>query len=134
MSSTNLAYIECAGVRVPANWTVEQLRTALAKRSIRFATKNEEEILRVFGEAIGLKASLEKEILQLQSTLIKLKRDVERKKKLRNCPGCGVRWTVKPITIPAGIGDKDVPEPLTVKKQQGKSKAGPGAKRKAKGG
>lgn len=45
-----LDYIECAGVRVPADWSVEQLAEALSKRKIRFA--NEQEIMNVFGNAI----------------------------------------------------------------------------------
>ena len=52
-----LDYIECAGVRVPADWSVEQLAEALIKRKIRFA--NEQEIMNVFGNAIRMKASLE---------------------------------------------------------------------------
>ncbi|GAI83438.1 unnamed protein product [marine sediment metagenome] len=45
-----LDYIECAGVRVPADWSVEQLTEALSKRKIRFA--NEQEIMHIFTKAI----------------------------------------------------------------------------------
>ena len=55
-------YIECAGVRVPENWTVDALRRALAKRNIRFSNRNEEEIMAVFGNAIMLKKQLEHDI------------------------------------------------------------------------
>ena len=53
----DLNYIECAGVNVPARWTIDQLRDALAKRKIRFP--NEEDAIFVFGEAIRLKVELE---------------------------------------------------------------------------
>jgi len=69
---TDLDYIECAGVRVPEDWTIEQLRSALERRNIRFRKANEEEIMRVFGEAVVLKQKLGKEIDALKNEKAKL--------------------------------------------------------------
>jgi len=90
------AYIECAGVRVPADWTPDDLRAALGKRKIRF--NNGEEIMAVFGDAIQLKASLERSISHLQTEEIRLANLVKRKQELANCPGCGRQWFEKPVT------------------------------------
>ncbi len=89
-------YIECAGVRVPSDWTVSQLREALAQRKIRFQTMHEREIMAVFGDAIQLKASLEKEVARLQSEFGKWSMYVDKKKKLATCPKCGTEWTEPP--------------------------------------
>lgn len=94
------AYIESAGVRVPANWTIDDLRTALGKRKIRF--NNEEEIMAVFGDALQLKASLENSISHLQTEKIGLENLVQQKQQLANCPGCGRQWFEKPVaTLPS---------------------------------
>ena len=93
----NLNYIECAGVRVPSDWSVEQLAEALAKRKIRFA--NEKEIMSVFGDAIRLKSSLENEISRLQAEVAKWDRYVKEKQEKARCPGCGVQWT-EPAAAP----------------------------------
>jgi len=61
----SLDYIECAGVRVPANYSLKELRVALKKRGIAFA--NEGEIQRVFGEAIELKRKLQTSIRELEA-------------------------------------------------------------------
>ena len=37
-----LAYITCAGVRVPSNWTLEHLRIALKHRRISFPKATEQ--------------------------------------------------------------------------------------------
>ena len=63
----NLDYIECAGVRVPADWSIRQLREALSKRKMRF--KNEKEIMNVFGDAVNLKAKLEARIHELSEKI-----------------------------------------------------------------
>lgn len=77
-------YLECAGVRVPASWTVEQLRLALATRSIRFT--NEEEIIRAF--RVGLRSknwgerSLQRDLLDKAGIPTrKPKRKYKRRKK-----------------------------------------------------
>lgn len=88
------AYIECAGVRVPADCTVEELRIMLEKRNIRF--NNEEEIMAVFGNALQLKASLEKTITVLKAEISTLDRDIIRKGDLAKCPGCGRLWREEP--------------------------------------
>jgi len=84
------AYIECDGVRVPADWTPDDLRVALGKRKIRF--KNEEEIMAVFGDAIQLKAALENAISLLKTERTRLDNYVLQRKELTNCPGCGRQW------------------------------------------
>lgn len=86
----NIDYIQCDGVRVPSDWSVDQLGEALAKRKIRF--HNEREIMRVFGEAILLKATLETIIHKLHEEIAKLNSYVEQKKKLAACPNCSMRW------------------------------------------
>ena len=93
--TANLNYIKCAGVRVPSNWSLDQLREALAKRDIRFL--NEDEITAVFGRAIELKASLEANITQLQAELARLEKLVQERKKKVRCPKCGLQWTEAPI-------------------------------------
>jgi len=40
-------YIECAGMRIPCNWTPDQLKRALKLRKIKL--DNEAEIREVFG-------------------------------------------------------------------------------------
>jgi len=72
----DLNYIECAGVRVPSDWSVKQLREALAKRNIRFIEAHEREIMAVFGDAILLKASLEDSIATLRQEKAKLIADI----------------------------------------------------------
>jgi predicted nucleic acid-binding Zn-ribbon protein len=67
-------YITSAGVRVPANWTVEDLGKALAKRKITFS--NEREIMDVFGDALRVKEQLEKAIEQLTRETTRLSSDV----------------------------------------------------------
>jgi len=61
-----LAYITCAGVRVPSNWTLEHLRVALGRRKISFSKSTEHDIMAVFGEAIQLKKELESAIKELE--------------------------------------------------------------------
>lgn len=89
----DLNYIECAGVRVPANWTVEQLREALTKRRMRFTTLHEKEIMEVFGNAILLKKGLEQNIDKLKTELERLQGLVKERTRLLACPACGAQWT-----------------------------------------
>lgn len=63
-------YIVCAGVAVPADWTVEELKKILAKRQIRF--RHEEELMKVFGKALLLKRSLQDQIRELEEKKAKL--------------------------------------------------------------
>jgi len=86
-----LDYIECAGVRLPADWSVEQLTEALSKRKIRFA--NEQEIMNAFGNAIWMKASLESEISRLHAEETKLTHYIHERQRRAMCPGCGMQWT-----------------------------------------
>lgn len=79
-------YIECAGVRVPADWNLEQLRAALLKRKIRF--QNEAEIMSVFGEAIELKAKLEKAIDELENKKKQLQDFIHAAQGRLFCPHC----------------------------------------------
>ena len=67
---SDLNYIECASVRVPANWSLDMLQKTLKKRKIRF--HNEEDILAVFGTAIKLKKDLELAVQDLRKELISL--------------------------------------------------------------
>ena len=66
----DLNYIECAGVRVPADWTIDQLRKALAKRNIRFS--NEQDAIAVYGAAIEFKVELERRIDELNANVARL--------------------------------------------------------------
>lgn len=79
-------YITCAGVRVPAHWSVGMLEEALAKRNIRFA--NEAEIMAVFGDALQMKADLEKAIGELTDAKRKLEVRLEVVKAGAHCPHC----------------------------------------------
>ena len=97
----DLAYIECAGVRVPGNWTIGQLREALAKRKIRFEQMHEAEIIAVFGDAVGLKARLERQIDILKDEISKLDKRIKEKEKMIGCPGCGMKWTKPPASARA---------------------------------
>ena len=78
----SLEYIECDGVRVPSDWTVEQLREALAKRKIRFF--NEQEVIGVFGKAVLLKKELENSIEKLQNEKALLLLDITKIQNERN--------------------------------------------------
>ena len=82
----NLRYIECAGVRVPADWNIAQLTEALAKRKIRFS--NEAEITAVFGEAIRLKQKLEENIARLRAEGARLETYYNTFKDKLTCPSC----------------------------------------------
>jgi len=83
-------YIISAGVRVPANWTVEELGKALAKRKIAFT--NEKEIMDAFGDALRIKEQLESAIEQLRGEKTRISFDVasldRQKEKLQSCPHC----------------------------------------------
>ena len=46
MATQTTNYVDCDGVNVPADWTVEELRWALARRKTRFP--NEKAIIAVF--------------------------------------------------------------------------------------
>jgi hypothetical protein len=46
MATETRDYVDCAGVNVPADWTVEELRWALKRRKRRFP--NEKEIIAAF--------------------------------------------------------------------------------------
>jgi hypothetical protein len=46
MTTQAITYIDCDGVNVPADWTVDELRWALARRKTRFP--NEKRIIAVF--------------------------------------------------------------------------------------
>ena len=70
----HLNYIECAGVCVPSDWTIDQLRDALAKRNIRFL--NERDAMVAFGEAVRMKAELEQRERELTATIAKLAGEV----------------------------------------------------------
>ncbi|MBA7643614.1 hypothetical protein ES703_51345 [subsurface metagenome] len=98
------AYIECAGVRVPADCTPDDLRAVLEKRKIRF--NNEAEIMAVFGDAIQLKASLENAISLLKTEKASLDNYILRRKELANCPGCGRQWFEEPVANPASQAKK----------------------------
>jgi len=82
----DLDYIECAGVRVPADWTFQKLRDALAGRKIRFA--NEQEIANVFGKAVLLKFKLQSEIDGLVKQRQELRTEVILLKTKLLCPNC----------------------------------------------
>ena len=82
----NLPYIECAGVDVPANWTVNELREALAKRHIRF--RQESDIIAMFGNALKVKAELTQEVSRLRTELGKLTERVRLLKGKLICPKC----------------------------------------------
>ena len=97
MATIDLNYIECAGVRVPSDWSVDQLREALSKRNIRFS--NEEDIMVVFGKSIQLKASLEEQISTLQAEVTRLDKYVKEKQKRALCPQCGKLWMEAPTLI-----------------------------------
>jgi len=84
-------YIECAEVRIPSNWSVDQLRVALGKRKIRFS--NEKELMSVFGEAIKLKSQLEDNIHELRTEITKWDGYVKERKEAIKCPECGMQWT-----------------------------------------
>lgn len=86
----NRNYIECAGFRIPSDWSVEELAQALERRKIRF--RNEEEIISVFGNALRLKSSLEKDISRLRAEVTKLNGYVEERQKKATCPHCGTLW------------------------------------------
>ena len=94
----DLNYIECAGVRVPSDWSIDQLREALAKRKIRFQMMHEKEIMAVFGDAIQLKASLERDISRLHDEVVKWETYVRQRKQAVSCPSCGIKWTEAPTT------------------------------------
>jgi len=96
----NQNYIECAGVRIPSDWSVEQLAQALERRKIRF--RNEEEIMAVFGDAIRLKSSLEKAISRLRTEVTKLDRHIKERQKKAMCPGCGMLWA-EPVASAATV-------------------------------
>lgn len=55
-----MIYIECAGVRIPIDWTVDKLKVALAKRKIRFP--NEADIITAFGTYVDMLRDLQKSI------------------------------------------------------------------------
>lgn len=110
----DIDYIVCDGVRVPADWTIGQLRDALAKRNIRFT--NEEEIVRVFGEAVKLKAELENRVYGLQKEIAALEEVVVMLRDNAHCPYCH-----KPIVM------DDLLETL-VNNAKGKKPARKGAK------
>ena len=74
-----LAYITCAGVRVPSNWTLEHLRIALKHRRISFPKATEHDIMAVFGEAIRLKRLLESAIKGLEEEKAKLEVGIHEK-------------------------------------------------------
>ena len=86
MPKQELTYVECAGVRVPAHWTIEQLRLALSKRKIRF--QNEVEIKSVYGEAVLLKQKLEDSIKKLGEEEARLVNRVAALGKTLRCPHC----------------------------------------------
>jgi hypothetical protein len=60
-------YIECAGMRIPYNWTPEQLKFALRRRKIKL--DNEAEIRYVFGHYIDMIRDLNNQILIKQREL-----------------------------------------------------------------
>jgi hypothetical protein len=54
-------YIECAGMRVPYNWTPDQLKRALKLRKIKL--DNEAEIREVFGQYLDMIRDLNNQII-----------------------------------------------------------------------
>jgi len=84
---SDLAYVECAGVRVPMDSTVEDLRDALGKRKVRFG--NEKEILEAFGSLVEARGILQTEISGLVRRKANLERTVTRLKGKLQCPKCG---------------------------------------------
>ena len=92
-------YIEVAGVRTPAHWSIEELRSALAKRQIRFG--NEEEILAVYGVFLRTKDELTEQIKglrQKRDIVLKLVEEAETTLKNRNarltCPKCSNIYSI----------------------------------------
>ncbi len=86
-------YVTVAGVRTPADWTIEELRSTLEKRKIRFG--NEEEILAVYGRFLKTKNELTEQIKGLEKHRdIMLRRAAEAETLLKNlnlrltCPKC----------------------------------------------
>ncbi len=92
-----LDYIECAGVRVPSNWKIKQLASALEKRKIRF--NNEQEIMNVFGHAIHLQAELEARDHELRKEIQKLESEVKLLDLKLLCPHCKKRIDSAPAII-----------------------------------
>ncbi len=82
-----MIYIECAGVRVPKDWTVDQLREALAKRNIRF--QHEDEIIAVFGDALHTIGALGEEVTRRRNELSKLDSAIVAKRAGLACVKCG---------------------------------------------
>jgi len=107
-----LDYIECAGIRVPFDWSVEQLAEALSKRKIRF--ENEQEIMNAFGNALRMKASLKSEISRLQAEETKLTHYIHERQRMAMCPGCGMQWAGSGVSPPAA---KEVVKEKTSKKK-----------------
>jgi hypothetical protein len=60
-------YIECAGMRVPYNWTPDQLKRALKLRSIKL--DNDADIREVFGQYLDMIRDLNSQIVMKQIEL-----------------------------------------------------------------
>ena len=90
-------YIECAGMRLPMNWSVHQLAEALAERKIRLS--NEEEVMEAFGDSIVLKYQLEREIQVARAELYELQGEVRLIAKLVLCPNCHQRICESPVIL-----------------------------------
>ena len=72
-------YIECAGVRVPTDWTFDDLAEALKKRNARFS--NERDIKAAFQSFLDCRISLQNQIYELtrkRDSILKSMNELER--------------------------------------------------------
>ena len=66
-------YIECAGVRIPKNWTISNLAEALEKRGVRFT--NEQDIVAAFSVFLDTRIRLQQQIRELEAELSTKKKE-----------------------------------------------------------
>ena len=90
-------YVECDGVRVPANWTIPELLAALEKRNVRFS--NESDIQAAFEVFHASKSMLQEQIeglaqhkAELESKTKKLAVTLKNMNKRVKCPSCGANY------------------------------------------
>ena len=80
-------YIECAGLRVPINWTPAQLEKALSERKIKLA--NEKEVMAVFGDSLKMVEILLLERAELRVEVTEMKKVKAQLSVETTCPACG---------------------------------------------
>lgn len=80
-------YIECAGLRIPRDWTPYDLQKALEKRNIRL--DNEDDVMEVYGHSIAIKFEIDKEIDQARADLIELETAKRKGESKIACVNCG---------------------------------------------